>query len=48
MQQLYTNDKPTNIIFHNGGIYEIDHYDENGKMVLKAYHDPLIDKLLKR
>jgi len=30
-QSLLVNGKESGIIFYNGGIYEIDHYDDNGK-----------------
>ena len=35
MQQLLSDGKETGIIFYQGGIYEIDHYDDNGKMWLR-------------
>lgn len=35
MKQLLINGEPTSTIFYNGGIYEIDHYTDEGKMVLR-------------
>lgn len=34
-ESLLVNGKESGIIFHNGGIYEIDHYDDNGKLWLR-------------
>jgi len=35
MESLVIDNKPSGIIIHNGGLYEIDHYTDEGKMVLR-------------
>jgi hypothetical protein len=46
MKQLLVNGKESGIVFHDGGIYEIDHYDPNGNAFLRPYSDPYLDKIL--